>query len=87
VQTTPVTTTLVVRSDFEREVEIETTGKVIRGGGCLSPPHDCRSASRDFVTPETRDYGIGFRVVLAPRIDRISSPSTDGGGASDKPKD
>jgi formylglycine-generating enzyme required for sulfatase activity len=83
VQTTPVTTTLTTRSDFEREVDIETTSKVIRGGGCLSPPVDCRSATRDFITPETRDFGIGFRVVLAPS-DKIATPTTEENGESDQ---
>jgi len=37
----------------------------------LSPPSDCRSATRDSVVPETKDNGIGFRVVLAPELEDI----------------
>ncbi len=78
VQTSPVIVSLDVRGDFEVKSTINTTCKVIRGGGCLSPPVDCRSATRDYVTPETRDFGIGFRVVLAPQMSDIAPLSPDG---------
>ncbi|MBN1864571.1 MAG: formylglycine-generating enzyme family protein [Victivallales bacterium] len=68
VQTEPVVSPLEVRGPFERLQTIQTTSKVIRGGGCLSPTSDARTAKRDFVLPEKRDLGIGFRLVLAPGI-------------------
>ena len=73
-QTKPVVSDLVIRGNFERRRDIQSTAKVIRGGGCLSPPPDCRSAMRDKLIPEKRDYGVGFRVVLAPKIENLSPP-------------
>ncbi|NET47516.1 MAG: formylglycine-generating enzyme family protein [Merismopedia sp. SIO2A8] len=46
--------------------------RVLRGGSWFGIPGFCRSAYRDSYTPDLRDYGIGFRVVLAPRS---ASPS------------
>lgn len=77
VQALPVVSTLEKRGDFERVYKIQATTKVIRGGGCLSPPIDARSATRDFVLPEKRDLGIGFRIVLAPKIELISPEPTN----------
>jgi formylglycine-generating enzyme required for sulfatase activity len=76
VQVNPVVAALKERGDFEREYEVKTTTKVIRGGGCLSPASDARSAVRDHLQPEKRDLGIGFRIVLAPAIKYIA-PETD----------
>jgi eukaryotic-like serine/threonine-protein kinase len=40
-------------------------GKVIRGGSWLSDPWFCRSANRNYLSPASRNYSIGFRIVLA----------------------
>lgn len=78
VQVKPVVHELEQRGDFERIFFIDTTSKVIRGGGCFSPAVDARSATRDSVQPEFRNVGIGFRMVLAPKIELISpEPSED----------
>ena len=72
VQIQPVVSSLTERGDFETEFEVKTTTKVIRGGGCLSPAEDVRSAKRDHLQPEKRDMGVGFRIVLAPAIKYIA---------------
>ncbi|NET47515.1 MAG: formylglycine-generating enzyme family protein [Merismopedia sp. SIO2A8] len=46
--------------------------RVVRGGSWYYDSRDCRSASRSHSLPDTRDYTLGFRVVLAPRS---ASPS------------
>ena len=71
VQTSPVVTQIAERGNFERIQKIDSTSKIIRGGGWLSPPYDCRSATRDSVVPEKKDNGIGFRIVLAPEIEML----------------
>jgi len=71
VQIDPVVSKMTKRGNFERIHKFESTSKVIRGGGCLSPPSDCRSATRDSVIPEKKDNGIGFRIVLAPEIESL----------------
>ena len=73
VQTSPVVTQITERGNFERIQKIDSTSKVIRGGGWLSPPSDCRSATRDSVVPEKKDNGIGFRIVLAPEIEMLGA--------------
>ncbi len=40
--------------------------RVIRGGGWYSFAKGCRSANRDWNTPDENGVNIGFRVVLAP---------------------
>lgn len=40
--------------------------RVIRGGSWIYIPENCRSACRNYITPEYRSYNIGFRVVSAP---------------------
>ncbi len=77
VQTSPVVTELTERGNFERIQKIESTSRVIRGGGWLSPPSDCRSATRDSVVPEKKDNGIGFRIVLAPPIEMLELRDKD----------
>lgn len=78
VQVKPVVHKLEQRADFERVYYIDTTSKVIRGGACFSPTVDARSATRDSVQPDYRNLGIGFRMVLAPKIEFISpEPSED----------
>ena len=39
--------------------------RILRGGGWMSGPRDCRSAYRLGSDPDYRWYGIGFRVVLS----------------------
>ena len=78
IQSTPVVTELTERGNFERIQKIESTSRVIRGGGWLSPPSDCRSATRDSVVPETKDNGIGFRIVLAPTIEMLELSDSNG---------
>jgi formylglycine-generating enzyme required for sulfatase activity len=48
---------------------VETPCKVIRGGNYGNVPDSCRSASRDYVEPDLKDNGIGFRMVLAQEIE------------------
>jgi formylglycine-generating enzyme required for sulfatase activity len=40
--------------------------RVLRGGSWDNPVFDARSAARNNILPSVRDYGLGFRVVLAP---------------------
>jgi len=42
------------------------SNRVFRGGCWNSIANFCRSANRAYYNPSLRDYGIGFRVVLAP---------------------
>jgi formylglycine-generating enzyme required for sulfatase activity len=37
--------------------------RVIRGGGWFLVAGNCRSAFRDNVTPGSRDYNLGFRLL------------------------
>ncbi len=41
----------------------ESIGYVARGGGAIDNPLSCRSASRLWVWPESRDYTLGFRFI------------------------
>ncbi|MDH3601947.1 MAG: formylglycine-generating enzyme family protein, partial [Candidatus Tectomicrobia bacterium] len=41
--------------------------RVLRGGAFVSDARDLRSADRDWVEPEYRDDGVGFRCVRRPR--------------------
>ncbi|MDP2816110.1 MAG: formylglycine-generating enzyme family protein [Rectinemataceae bacterium] len=68
VQTKPVATELEMRGTFDRPYTIEGTSRALRGGSWGNLPSDCRSAARDSAVPETKDTGIGFRIVLAPGI-------------------
>jgi len=38
------------------------TNRVLRGGGCVDVPLNCRSASRAWTTPDLRYACFGFRV-------------------------
>ena len=40
------------------------SNRVIRGGCCFSDAGDCRSAKRNYFSPEDRSRGLGFRLVL-----------------------
>ena len=40
------------------------THRVVRGGGWCNDPQGCRSAFRFRLTPDRRDYNIGFRVAV-----------------------
>jgi formylglycine-generating enzyme required for sulfatase activity len=40
--------------------------RVVRGGSWYGFSNNCRSAFRGYDVPGVADYGIGFRVVLAP---------------------
>ncbi len=44
--------------------------RVVRGGCFYDEAKYCRSANRMFYPPGTRDFAIGFRVVIAPGIPR-----------------
>jgi formylglycine-generating enzyme required for sulfatase activity len=46
---------------------VEGTGRVIRGGCWLYASEGSRSAARSHFDPQSSDYNLGFRVVLAPR--------------------
>jgi formylglycine-generating enzyme required for sulfatase activity len=41
-------------------------GCVVRGGSWSSPPADCRSARRQFYSPNTRNRFVGLRLVRGP---------------------
>ena len=40
--------------------------RVFRGGSWIYDGWGCRSASRDLYLPDSRNYDVGFRVVLSP---------------------
>lgn len=54
--------------------------RVVRGGGWISGARNCRSAIRDGIRPESRDYDQGFRVAtFAPPLeDRKKSKKLEG---------
>lgn len=60
--------------DYTSEAKQNPTGpavgthRVIRGGCWESPGGNCRSAFREREFPSSRNWGVGFRVVLAPRL-------------------
>lgn len=69
VQLKPLTVKLEKRRAFDAGTyEVDATCKVIRGGSWGNLPSQCRSASRDFTTPDDKNNGVGFRIVLAPVI-------------------
>jgi formylglycine-generating enzyme required for sulfatase activity len=48
--------------------EDESANRILRGGSWRSDPRNCRSAYRNFPSPDFRNYNVGFRVVCsAPR--------------------
>jgi sulfatase modifying factor 1 len=40
--------------------------RVLRGGGWIFPPGECRIARRQYHVPTGRNYALGFRVVMEP---------------------
>ncbi|MFA6290691.1 MAG: formylglycine-generating enzyme family protein [Victivallales bacterium] len=68
VQSKPVVSIIEMTASSGRRYTIESTGKVIRGGSWGNTPSECRSAARDATVPELKNTGIGFRIVLAPKI-------------------
>jgi formylglycine-generating enzyme required for sulfatase activity len=44
-------------------IEAESDGRLIRGGAWGSLPRYCRSADRNYITPDSRNDLLGFRVV------------------------
>jgi formylglycine-generating enzyme required for sulfatase activity/uncharacterized protein YbaR (Trm112 family) len=72
IQTQPVSCDLEMLGTFDRPYTVEGTSKVIRGGSWGNLPSSCRSGNRDSSVPEKKNNGIGFRVVLAPKIDKLT---------------
>lgn len=68
VQSKPVASKIEMTATSGRRYTIESTGKVIRGGSWGNTPSECRSAARDASVPELKNTGVGFRIVLAPKI-------------------
>ncbi len=81
VQLDPVVSRIKMKSYFDRRYLIDSTSKVLRGGSWGNLPFDLRSAARSSSVPEDKNTGIGFRVVLAPKIDRLKGRSKPAGGA------
>ncbi len=54
-------------SDAERYV-IPSPAKVMRGGSWGNLPSECRSAAREYAEAKDKNTGVGFRIVLAPKI-------------------
>jgi len=50
------------------------TKRVVRGGCWLNSPQDCRSASRDWDVPGSRNANLGFRLCLSVEEDSILAP-------------
>jgi formylglycine-generating enzyme required for sulfatase activity len=70
VQVAPEDVPISKRESFDAGYyTIKSTAKVIRGGSWGNLPQDSRCGARDYVEPTNKDYGMGFRVVLAPKID------------------
>jgi iron(II)-dependent oxidoreductase len=42
--------------------------RVLRGGSWTYPPRNARAACRGWHAPDSRDYGVGFRLVAAPAL-------------------
>jgi len=68
VQSKPVVCDIEMTAAYGRRYTVETVGKVIRGGSWGNVPEECRSAKRSSAVPELRNMGVGFRIVLAPKI-------------------
>ncbi|MFA6569009.1 MAG: formylglycine-generating enzyme family protein, partial [Victivallales bacterium] len=68
VQSRPVVSTIEMTATSNRRYTIESTGKVTRGGSWGNTPSECRSGARAATVPELKNTGIGFRIVLAPKV-------------------
>jgi formylglycine-generating enzyme required for sulfatase activity len=68
VQVKPLITKIEMTATSGRRYTVESTGKVIRGGSWGNTPSECRSAAREAAVPELKNTGVGFRIVLAPKI-------------------
>jgi formylglycine-generating enzyme required for sulfatase activity len=75
-QSKPVVAKIEMTATSNRRYIIESTGKVIRGGSWGNTPSECRSAARDATVPELKNTGIGFRIVLAPKVTVKTSGKT-----------
>ena len=53
-----------VSPDDNPEGPASGTNQVLRGGGWGSDTFYCRVADRYFISPDTRSYSIGFRIIL-----------------------
>ena len=51
-----------IQNDFFGNVRVK------RGGSWFEHGHACRAADRDWLAPEARNSGLGFRVVLTPNL-------------------
>ena len=76
VQAEPVVVTVEKSGEFDRKYSIQATCKVIRGGSWGNLPSQLRSGHRDFLEPQQRFHGIGFRIALAPSIKTPQQPTT-----------
>jgi formylglycine-generating enzyme required for sulfatase activity len=43
----------------------DSSCRVLRGGSWLSDPWFCRSTNRSYLSPESKNYSVGFRVVFS----------------------
>lgn len=68
VQMVPITVDWNRNAMYTAQTQTADVVKVIRGGNWGKLPGKCRCASRDFVSPSMANIGIGFRMVLAPKI-------------------
>ncbi|HCE44298.1 MAG TPA: hypothetical protein DET40_12180 [Lentisphaeria bacterium] len=68
VQSKPVVCEIEMTAAYDRRYTIQSVGRVIRGGSWGNIPEECRSAKRSSAVPELKNLGIGFRIVLAPKI-------------------
>ncbi len=60
------------RNEYDAPERIADAGegsRVVRGGSWFNDSDDCRAAYRYWLTPNDRDYVLGFRVCCAPPID------------------
>ncbi len=75
-QSKPIVSKIEMTATSNRRYIIESTGKVIRGGSWGNTPLECRSAARDATVAELKNTGIGFRIVLAPKVTVKASGKT-----------
>ncbi|HBC86118.1 MAG TPA: hypothetical protein DCZ94_04100 [Lentisphaeria bacterium] len=73
VQVKPIVSSVEVRAGYDNRYFIESPSKVIRGGSWGNVPSECRASGRDSVLAESKDTGMGFRIVLAPKISVLAA--------------